>query len=153
MSITATLDGATYSNATSITASDGEATKTITLSESGGGGSFASGNFTPSENTYTQVINTGLTSVTGFAFYLTSSTAQSVRVCSAMIYDPTGGHAVLVGSNVSGASIYATPDFRNIPDQGTKYTVSISGGTITITTTDNSGTGYFIPTQYNWFAW
>lgn len=126
---------------------------TLTVTDDSGGGSFASGNFTPSENTYSQTINTGLSEVHGFAFYLTSGTATNVRTCSAMIYDPTGGHAVLVGSNASGASVYSTPDFRNIPDPGTKYTVSISGGTISITTTDNSGTGYFVAAQYNWFAW
>ena len=72
---------------------------------------------------------------------------------AALIYDPTGGHAVLVGSNAAGTAMYSAADFRNIPDAGTKYTVSVSGGDITITTTDNAGTGYFVPTQYNWFAW
>lgn len=128
-------------------------TLTVTDDGGGGGGSFASGSFTPSENTYSHTIETGLASVTGFVLYLTSAIATNVRTCCALIYDPTGGHAVLVGSNTSGTAMYSAADLRNIPDAGSKYTVSITDGDITITTTDNAGTGYFVAEQYNWFAW
>lgn len=150
MSITATADGTAYNGIDTITVGG----KTISLTESGGGGgSFASGSFTPSENTYTQVINTGLSSVSGFALYLTDSTAQSVRTASAIIYDTVGGHAVIAGSNTSGTTVYSAADFRNIPDSGAKVSVAISGGTITITTSNNSSTGYFVTAEYKWFAW
>lgn len=119
----------------------------------GGSSGFASGNFTPSQNTYTQTIDTGLSSVTGFSLYLTDSTAQAVRTASAIIYDTVGGHAVITGSNASGSAVYSIADFRNLPDSGTKLNVDITGGVISLTSSNNSGTGYFVTSQYNWFAW
>lgn len=126
---------------------------TLTVTDDSGGGGVATGSFTPSENTFTQVIETGLATVTGFALYLTITTAQSVRTAAAIIYDTVGGHAVIVGSNSSGSAVYSAADLRNIPDTGSKLNATISGGTITITASNNSGTGYFIPAEYKWFAW
>lgn len=143
MSISATVDGTTYSGVQTITTGG----KTISLAESGGsGGTIASGSFQPSEDTNTQTIETGLSEIHGFAVYAAPFVAGTVRnfgMCIADITNDIYDYVVTnnVGSTLGGGGSIA---------YASQTLWTISGGTITYS---DSGTKLLSSTLYRWVAW
>lgn len=126
----------------------GDAVATL-IAGYGGGGSVASGTYTPAENTLGPSFDVG-TSVDHFVIFATSSPLGSgVKTAQGAIVDYTASSPTVcaIGSNNAGSS-------------GSTYTYydwfTLSGSTITCTETGTTGVamGYWISgITYQWYAW
>lgn len=143
MSISATVDGTTYNGVQTITTGG----KTITLAESGGSsGTIASGSFQPSEDTNTQTIATGLSTIHGFVVYAAPWVAGSVKNFGMCIADITNDIYDSMSTNNAGYNLGAGVSVS----YASQTSWTISGGTITYS---DSGTKLLSSTLYRWVAW
>ena len=151
MAISATLDGTTYNDVTEITVAGAGTTKLIELTESGGGTSFASGSFQPVSDTLTYTVNTGLTEIHGFIFWIPSaSTSDAVRAIAFGLVDIPNSFRATVGENTNHTQLWSTPMTNN----SGRLAYTIDGGNISMTVSDQNGSGYFVSEHtYQWVAW
>ncbi len=141
MSINAKIDNQTYKGINNISVGG----KTINLEEiSSGSSAVTTGTFTPTENTGTYTIDTGLTSVTNFIVLMNTKKLDSdVRTIGYISI--LGDKYVFINTNASGTSFTAT----DIVNKDDNTIVTLENGTINIASSD----AVFVQTEYIWYAW
>lgn len=142
--ITITENGTTTEDVTNYAS----AQITVNVPSSGGSG-VLSGSFTPESNSLTVTITVDRT-VTGLAIKASSANpyGSGVRVVSAILMTDTALAPIsAVTSNSSGSA--SAGGWNN-----SGITITQSGNTITVQSTNGAGGGYFIGgITYGWWAW
>lgn len=148
MSTNLTIFGNNYTDVAGIKAEDSNGV-IHTFTEGGGSTLPVTGTFTPTSNSSSITIDTGLDEINGYLIIPTANPyVGSTLAIYAVFGEPDGSwikQMTVRGQGTSGRGfelwITTTPPH------------TISGGIITISYNYPANTGYFTPVTYKWFAW